>query len=440
MIAARVAGRADPGVLHRLAQLLVVDESAGRLHRAQQRALGVAPRRSRLLLLRAHVARVDRLASLESRQLLLATLVLVALSRLGVGLLAVDAAPARHEHHLAARAEDVTGDLGLDARVLEHGLGVEDGEEAARDDVVDAAVVVAHLVDRVRRVRRDDRVVVGDLLVVDDAAERQHVEPGHVCRAGRVLAAAADDRGDRLDLGDHVARQVARAGARIRERLVLLVEALRGAERAPRGEAEAAVRVALQRGEVVEQRRALSARRLLELGDDAGGVAHGRDDRRGLLGAARRAAPCRSPRRSRRARGSGPRTRARPRLGLERGVDDPVRLGSEGADLLLAAGEDRERRRLHAAERDARRRTTSAGGSSPRASRSCRRSSRPRCASGRRPRASAAPRPGAGARTRPRSRPSSSRTATAAAPAVSSRPSRTGRRRSARPRGRRRRR
>ena len=45
--------RADPGVLHRLAQLLVVDELAGGLHRGQQRALGVAPRRLGLLLLGA---------------------------------------------------------------------------------------------------------------------------------------------------------------------------------------------------------------------------------------------------------------------------------------------------------------------------------------------------------------------------------------------------
>ena len=38
------AGRrgADPGILHRLAQLLLVDELAGRLHRTEQRALGVA--------------------------------------------------------------------------------------------------------------------------------------------------------------------------------------------------------------------------------------------------------------------------------------------------------------------------------------------------------------------------------------------------------------
>ncbi len=39
-------------------------------------------------------------------------------------------------------------------------------------------------------------------------------------------------------------------------------------------------------------------------------------------------------------------------VGEEPGLDQPVRLGLEGADLLLAAGDQRERGRLHAAERD----------------------------------------------------------------------------------------
>ena len=39
-------------------------------------------------------------------------------------------------------------------------------------------------------------------------------------------------------------------------------------------------------------------------------------------------------------------------VGREVGLDEPVRLGLERADLLLAAGDERERRRLDAAERD----------------------------------------------------------------------------------------
>ena len=189
-------------------------------------------------------------------------------------------------------------------------------------------------------------MVVGDLGVVDDAAERQHVEPGHVGGRLRVLLVAAHARGGRLDLADHVGGEEARVGARVGQRLVLLVEALRGGERAAGREAVAVVGLALERGEVVEERRALLLRRRLELGDLAG------------PGPGRRRRSPRPPRRTRGAawcpRGSGPRS-ARPllaRLRLELGVDEPVLLRLELADLDLAAGEDRQRRRLHAAERD----------------------------------------------------------------------------------------
>ena len=193
--------RADAGVLHRLAQLLVVDELARGLHRAQQRRVGVAPRRLGLLLGDGDVARLDVLALLEPGQLLLAALVVVAGGSSPSAHLAVDAAPARHEQHLAAGAEDVLGDRGLDARVLEHRLGMEDGEEAAGDEVVDAPVVVAHLVEVVLGPRRDDRVVVGDLGVVDDA-RRAAAGPARSrtrrLRGTRLLRPT--QRGGRLDL------------------------------------------------------------------------------------------------------------------------------------------------------------------------------------------------------------------------------------------------
>ena len=183
--------RADAGVLHRLAQLVVVDELAGGLHRRQQRRVGVAPRRLGLLLLRRRPrACATGLALLDLRQRLVAC----PRRRPGAGAvleaLAVDAAPARHDQHPAAGAEHVLRDRRLQARVLEHGLGMEDGEEAAHDHVVDALVVVGHLVDAVLGLGRDDRVVVGDLGVVDHAAERQRVQPGHVApRRGRTRAA-----------------------------------------------------------------------------------------------------------------------------------------------------------------------------------------------------------------------------------------------------------
>ena len=128
---------------------------------------------------------------------------------------------------------------------------MEHGEEAARDEVEDAQVVGAHLLERVLAAGGDDGVVVGDLLVVDDAREREEVEAGDVLGGFGVLGPGADELGDGLDLGDHVAGEVARVGARVGERLVLLVAALGGGEGALGGEAEARVGLALERREVV---------------------------------------------------------------------------------------------------------------------------------------------------------------------------------------------
>ena len=275
--------RADPGLLHRLAQLLVVDELAGRLHRAQQRSVGVTTWRLGLLRLERDPVDLRLFAPLERRQLLLGSFVIIlgaGRSDVGAGALAVDAAPSGHEQHLAARAEDVLGNGGLDAGILEHRLGVEHRQETPDDEVVDAAVVLVHLLDRVTfGERRDDRVVVGHLLVVDHPPERQHVQPGHVGGGARVLALAADQLGDRLDLADHVGGDVPRVGARVGEGLVLLVEPLGGAKRATRREPEAGRCLALQRGQVVEQRRAVLALGLVELGDGTDLALAGGDDR-----------------------------------------------------------------------------------------------------------------------------------------------------------------
>ena len=234
--------------------------------------------------------RLRRFALVQLGELLVDALVFLGGGlRLG-GHLAVDPAPARYEQQLAARAKDAPAGVaagrqhgGLDARVLEHGLRMEDRQEAPHDHVVDALVVVAHAVDRVLGPGGDDRVVVGDLLVVDDARERQHVEARDIGGRRGVLALSADELGRGLDLLDHVGRQVTRVGARIGERLVLLVQALRGAERAPRGEAVAGVGLALERREVVQHRRALALLLLVELGDRALLALARLDDRERLL-------------------------------------------------------------------------------------------------------------------------------------------------------------
>ena len=183
--------RADAGVLHRLAQLVVVDELAGGLHRAQQRGVGVAPRRLGLLLLGARrracrpprPLRASAAAGRGPRRRR-------RLSRLGVG-------PRRRRRASRARAGPCRG-CGRRARRPSSPRACSrtrprDGRRrgsaarpcrrcGGRRRSACRAVVLG--------VRRDDRVVVGDLGVVDHAAERQHVERRDVRRGPRVLAAA----------------------------------------------------------------------------------------------------------------------------------------------------------------------------------------------------------------------------------------------------------
>ena len=155
-----------------------------------------------------------------------------------------------------------------DRRLLEARRRVEDGQEALGDEVVDAALVARQPRQVVLVVGRDDRVVVGDPGVVDDAVARQQVEARDVAGAGGVgRIGAADVRGDRLQARVHVGRQVPRAGARIGQDLVLVVVRLRRPQRAVGGEAEALVRLALQRRQVVEELRLLDDRLLLDRRD-----------------------------------------------------------------------------------------------------------------------------------------------------------------------------
>src|SRR5204863_9435055 len=128
--------RPDPGVLHRLAQVGLLDVLAGGLHRGEERRLGVAPRRLRLLPQGFDREGLDGLALLELRQGLVAAGVVVGTLG-GLSLLAVDGLPARLDQAAAARAEDVLADGRLDARALEHGLRVEDLPEALGDEAVE---------------------------------------------------------------------------------------------------------------------------------------------------------------------------------------------------------------------------------------------------------------------------------------------------------------
>ncbi len=187
--------RAEAGLLHRLAQLLVVDELAGGLHRREQRRLGVARRRLRHLVLalggersapsappRASAAR--RLLESSSSDCFSASGSSPYTPR----------QPASSVILPRVRKLSLL-DVGDDGRARVARGRMEHGEEALRDEVEDAALVGREPLDVVGDVGRDDRVVVGDLRVVDHALERELVEAMTNVRALAVV-------GDRLERVD----------------------------------------------------------------------------------------------------------------------------------------------------------------------------------------------------------------------------------------------
>ena len=191
-------------------------------------------------------------------------------------------------------------------------------------------------------VGRDDGVVVGHLGVVDDLAQRQLVEPDH--EAGGVgvhRGGGAHASGDRLELGDHVAGQVARVGTRVGQHLVLVVQRLRGRQGPRRREPEAPVGLALQGRQVVEEGGLLGLRLGLEGLDDGGLVVDGLDDRIGRCGCRQAGGRALVPHAD--VPGAGRRR--------ERRGDLPVVLGDERLDRQVAIGDQRKRRCLDAAER-----------------------------------------------------------------------------------------
>ena len=395
-------GRPEARLLHRLAQLLVLDLLPGGLHVLEERRLGVARRRLGLLLEHLRLLARAALALVDLGEAL-AQLVVVARRRLlGGGLLAERRSPpAGLDQPPAAGAEAVAAGLGDDLGVLELGLGVEDGQEAAHDEVEDAGVVAGQLLAR-QLAGRDDRVVVVDLGVVHDPRERQHVEPGHVRRGLAHRRDARQAAGGRLERRDLVGREELRAGSRIGDDGAgrgALVQALGRGERPLRGEPVAAVRVALEARQVVEERRAGLALGALDGRDECRRAAGRGGHRLGDLPLGGAVLLALEPAPDIPARALEP----------EPGVDLEIGLGHERVDLDVAADDQRQRRRLHPAERDdaAQRRGPSR---SRRGWRSSRPASRPRSASGPRRPAAPSPRRAGGSRIPRGSRPSSSTT------------------------------
>src|SRR5438132_6911916 len=125
---------------------------------------------------------------------------------------------------------------------------------------------------------------------------------------------------------------------RVGARLLAFVERLRRLQRAPRREPEAAVGVALQRGQIVEERCGLRLLLALDRLDRAVLAAHALGDRARAVGSLDAGLIALEPEAA----------IAR----VEGRVDEPIRLRDECLDLPLPADDHRKGRRLDASERD----------------------------------------------------------------------------------------
>ncbi len=342
--------RAQALLLHRGLELLVVDELAGAFHRAQQRGLAVA--RGRLGLQRglADLLGAHRLAGLHRHQV----------GVLVLRFLAVDGQPARVDQHLAVGLElqflwatvepgrhlgDAGGDHELGARV-------EHRDEALDHQVIELGLDLGQALGCLQR--RDDGEVVADLAVVENAlagldvtvVERLAGVAGQCAqRSGQVLIG---DHGQRLfGHADIVFRQGARVGPGVGQYLVFFVQRLGDGQRGLGTEAEARVGLALQRGQVVEQRAGLVAGFGL-LGDRAGLAPHRVGDGVRLSLGPEAVGPAFSVvvLLERRVE---PLALVQACCRAEVGADFPVGPRDVLADLLLTLDHDGQRRRLHPA-------------------------------------------------------------------------------------------
>ena len=227
-------GRADAGVLHRLAQLGVLDVLAGGLHRAEQRGLGEAPRRLGLL-----AERLDRRASRRPRPARAAgrswSPPESSSSPGCLRLLAVDAPSSRPRsgrgRWCGRRARRPWSRRACARRRRRGGRWPGSAWRRGRRSCSRPAPIF----DR----SCSDRV--GMIAWWSSTFLSLTTRPSGSFSSAVTYAApfayalvAPDELGGGLDLGDHVARQEARVRARVGDRLVLLVELLRRGERAPR--------------------------------------------------------------------------------------------------------------------------------------------------------------------------------------------------------------
>ena len=197
----RTRGRCAQALfLHRLAQLVVLDQLARAFHGAQQRGLGVARRRAGFQSLGLNL-RGQRLLARLHRHQVLALVAVLGIGHFVGGFLAVDGEPARLDQHLALGLEMVCSRacqrvccaaprggralLGAALRCGIHadradagchhvlGAGEEHRHEAAHHQVVQLLLGVGEALRRLQR--RDDGKVVADLAVVKHALAGPHI-------------------------------------------------------------------------------------------------------------------------------------------------------------------------------------------------------------------------------------------------------------------------
>ena len=170
--------------------------------------------------------------------------------------------PAQADHAHAPGAKRLAVGRAIDRGDLFQTRGIESRNQP-RDNGIEHA-----LLGRRKTLRQvaggDDRVVVADLSIIDDAAgERQRVQIQPVDFLRSVRLQLPQDPGD---LRFHVARQVSRVGSRIGDQLGL-VQRLGCFEGGIRRKSEAAVHVPLQFGQIVELRRLAPFLLAIDLGD-----------------------------------------------------------------------------------------------------------------------------------------------------------------------------
>ena len=279
-LGARCRG-AEAAAGHRRLQFLVVDHLAGAFHGRQQGGFRIARRRFGGAGLDRDFLGLDLFVLVDRDQVAFVA---------ALAFLAMHGKPARIDQDLAFGLERMAFDAGDTGGHQVFGGREEHRQEAADDEVVQ---FLLGFVEVLRRLRRgDDGEVIAHLRVIEDALVRQHpVARQDLVRKRRVASEQdfvvtlagtfAGEHAHRfLDRGEVVLGQTARIGPRVSQHLVLFVERLGQAERRFGREPETGVGLALQAGQVKQQRRQAGFR-FGFLADDAGLARSRRLDRLG---------------------------------------------------------------------------------------------------------------------------------------------------------------